>query len=542
MGHRCKKNIIKHFLLVICGIFCHIASATPAIDGIQVYQKNLHLSEEHKEKLADDIYRYNNADNMWDELRREFVLPHYEDNPLVQAQISWFLNHQDFLQRTAFRAAPYLYFILQQVHKRHLPAEVVLLPMIESAYNPFAYSSVGAAGIWQMMPATASGFGIKQNWWYDGRRDVVASTRAALDYISYLGSFFNGNWLLAIAAYDTGEGNVLSAIKKNISIGRSTSYWELPLSQETRDYVPQLLALAVIISHPEEYPIVFPPVRNAPYLAQVDLGAQIDLKRAALLAGLSLTKLKQLNPGFSRGATGPHGPFKLVLPIENVQQFSENLARFPVQQPTNWIRYKIRVGDTLFAIARRFNISTHALQSANPMLAKNLKPGKHLLIPRNAPVVANNNENIFDSVPTKPFVPRADTPIQNLANALETVSGNYSMQPGDTLYMVRPGDDLQKIARHFHTTVKTLVAVNKLNQDIYQGQKIIVPTHLSFTSSTQKYQLTSGDTIYMVRKGDDLEKIARKFRTSTSAIRVINMLSNNDLHVGDQLVIPTHPG
>ena len=143
----------------------------------------MHLSEEHKQKLADDIYRYHNADDMWTLLRHEFVLPHYEEYPQVQEQIQWFLSHQDFLQNSAARAAPYFYYILQQARKRHLPAEVGLLPMIESSYNPFAYSSVGAAGMWQMMPGTASGLGVKQDWWYDGRRDVVASTRAALDHL-----------------------------------------------------------------------------------------------------------------------------------------------------------------------------------------------------------------------------------------------------------------------------------------------------------------------------------------------------------------------
>lgn len=209
------KTIIK--ILFAWLLFSTFSCAAPNPEGIQVYRKDMHLSAEYKQKLAGDIYRYYNADNLWDTLRHEFVLPHYEYMPQVREQINWFLMHQDFLQRSASRAAPYLYYILQQVRKRHLPPEIVLLPLLESSYNPFAYSTVGAAGIWQMMPGTATGFGVKQNWWYDGRRDVVASTQAALDYVAYLGSYFGGNWLLAIAAYDTGEGNVLAAIKKKYS-------------------------------------------------------------------------------------------------------------------------------------------------------------------------------------------------------------------------------------------------------------------------------------------------------------------------------------
>jgi membrane-bound lytic murein transglycosylase D len=247
---------VSHCTKMLQVIFLFFVSTTPltfaslSVEGIQIYQKNLQ-SPEHKQMLAEDITRYRNADNLWDVLREEFTLPHYEDNPAVQEKIEWYMNNQDFLLRSATRAAPYLYYILQQVKKRHLPAELVLLPIIESGYNPFAISNMGAMGIWQMMPDTASGLGIKRDSWYDGRRDVIASTRAALNYLAYLQSFFDGNWLLAIAAYNTGEGNVLAAIRRNIREGYGTDFWSLPVAQQTKDYVPRLLALAVIISHPD---------------------------------------------------------------------------------------------------------------------------------------------------------------------------------------------------------------------------------------------------------------------------------------------------
>ena len=281
--------VLKFFVILICSLSDEVLAASNS-EGIQEYQKNLHLSPIHKQKLADDITRYRNADNLWDVLRDEFALPHYEKNYAVQAKIEWFMNNQDYLLRSASRAAPYLYYISQQVRKRHLPAELVLLPIIESGYNPFSVSNMGASGIWQLMPDTASGYGVKRDWWYDGRRDVIASTRAALNYLSYLQSFFEGNWLLAIAAYNTGEGNVLAAIKRNIRDGRDTDFWSLPVAQQTRDYVPSLLALAVIISHPEKYPVYFPPIQSAPYLAQVEVGTQINLKHAATLAGTQQPK------------------------------------------------------------------------------------------------------------------------------------------------------------------------------------------------------------------------------------------------------------
>ena len=224
-------------LVVICTMIGGASFASPSSEGIQIYQKNLHLSPEHKQKLADDITRYRNADNLWDVLREEFALPHYEDNPMVQEKIEWYMNNQDYLLRSASRAAPYLYYILQQVKKRHLPAELVLLPIIESGYNPFSLSNVGAAGIWQLMPDTATSLGVRQDWWYDGRRDVITSTRAALSHLSYLQSFFEGNWLYTLAAYNTGEGNLLSAIKRNIRDGKDTDFWSLPLSQDRKSVV-----------------------------------------------------------------------------------------------------------------------------------------------------------------------------------------------------------------------------------------------------------------------------------------------------------------
>lgn len=552
------KLIIKSVVFGICCVILESTSfAAPNPEGIQVYHKNMHLSEAHKQKLAADIYRYHNADNIWDELRHEFILPHHENNPHVQAQIDWFMNHPDYLSSSASRAAPYLYYISQQVRKRHLPAELVLLPMIESAYNPFAYSSMGAAGIWQMMPGTASGFGVKQDWWYDGRRDIVASTRAALDYLTYLGNFFDGNWLLSIAAYDTGEGNVLSAIKKNIRAGKNTDFWSLPLAQETRAYIPRLLALAIIISHPKQYPIRWPAARNAPYLAQIDIGAQIDLKHAAELAGLSLKKMKQFNSGHNRAETDPNGPFKLVLPIEHVQQFTENLARSPLYQRVNWIRYKIKQGDTLASIAKLYNMSPSMLSKANSTLAQNFAPGKYMIIPRTTPAIsktimesqsyllAMDNSKTNKIVPTftkigssKPF-----------SNTTSTSNEKYELQPGDTLYMVRNGDDLEKIAKRFKVKVNTIIATNQLQsrKGIRLGEQLIIPTHQAMNTapnkpSIQKYHLTHGDTIYMVRKGDDIEKIAKKFRVAPSAIRLANLLNSNYVQEGDQLVIPTHMG
>lgn len=542
------RKLIAQFIIlsIICVLFSGGSFAASISEGIQIYQKNLSAYPEHKQRLADDITRYRNADNIWDVLREEFTLAHYEDNPAVQDKVEWFMNNQDYLLRSASRAAPYLYYILQQVKKRHLPAELVLLPIIESGYNPFNVSNVGAAGIWQLMPETASGLGVKHNGWYDGRRDLIASTRAALNYLAYLQSFFEGNWLYAAAAYNTGEGNVLSAIKRNIRDGKDTDFWSLPVAQATKDYVPSLLALAIIISNPKKYPIYFPPVRNAPYLAQVDIEKQINLKYAASLAGISYKKLIQLNPGFGRTSSSTRGgPTKLVLPIENVEQFTENLTRSPLNTKINWVHYKVKSGDTLVSLAKKFSTSATALRKMNHLGSKNnVHYGMNLLIPYSKAVdnlvernedaatkedIANTNLAMAENTHKEP------TPFVEIKE--EKLASNYTLKPGDTIYMVRNKDTLEKIAKHFHINSKNLIVANQLKtKKIKPGKQLIIPTHLI----GQAEKIQPGDTIYMIRHGDTIEKIAKKFHTSASALRLANLVDDSGLAEGEKIIVPTH--
>lgn len=533
--------------LFICFALCTIATffssgavqaaSSSSPEGIQVYQK--HLPPEHKQQLADDITRYRNADNLWDVLREEFTLPHYEENQAVQERVEWFMNNQDFLLRAASRAAPYLHYILQQVRKKHLPAELVLLPIVESGYNPFAVSNVGATGIWQMMPATASGLGVKQDWWYDGRRDVISSTRGALNYLAYLQSFFDGNWLLAIAAYNTGEGNILSAMKRNMRDGLDTDFWSLPVAQETRDYVPSLLALAIIISNPDQYPVYFPPVRNAPYLAQVDVGSQINLKYAAELAGISYNKMQQLNPGFNHASTSSRGPYKLVLPIENVEQFTENLTRTPLNRQIDWQHYRVKSGDTLASIAKKHSTTVAAIKKLNHLSKKSVRRGADLLLPNQA----QTNKVVAEKETKKPFSLKTFIIKSKYAQSEEEASeqlasnenGHYALQPGDTIYMVREHDTLDSIARRFHINRQALQAVNQLSTaKVKPGLQIIIPTHTTMLANASN----SSEVIYEVKRGDTVEKIAKKFRTNAAAIRLANFVDNSSLSEGEKLVIP----
>lgn len=534
--------------------------AAPNNDGIRVYQNTpgnseentqKGLSEEHKQNITDDISRFKQADNLWDVLRDEFSLPHYENNPVVQERIEWFMNNQDFLLRSVNRASPYLHYILQQVKKRHLPAELVLLPIVESGYNPFATSPVGAAGIWQLMPGTATGLGVQQDWWYDGRRDVIASTRAALNYLAYLQSFFDGNWLLAIAAYNTGEGNVLAAIRRNINDGRDTDFWSLPVAQETRNYVPSILALAIIISKPNQYPIYFPPVRNAPYLAQFDVRSKINLKVAAALAGISYNKMLQLNPGFNRAAA--KGPYKLVLPIESVEQFSENLVRSPYHETStpSWTHYRMKAGDTLTTVSKKFKIPVDEIRRFNHLAKNNPRRGTNILIPDDGTKIAPSTPSIsaisFDDAPPKRKLKNLGdsiaTKVSKKLIQAEISSGKaYNLQPGDTIYMVRSSDTLEKIAKRFQITPQALRTANRLKGQVSAGKHLVIPTHRVATNLARvevKKPAVVSNKYYQVKRGDTIAKIAKRFHTSPASIRLANLIDDSSLLEGVSLVIPS---
>ena len=443
--------------------------------------------------------------DLWSDLRSGFQLEHYENTPQVQAQIVWFMHNQGYLYRTTMRAAPYMYYIYQQVKERHLPAELVLLPVLESAYNPFASSNRGAAGLWQLERGTASAFGVKQDWWYDGRRDVLASTNAALDYLTYLQNFFGTNWYLALAAYDSGEGTVQEAMRRNIRDGYSTDFWSLPLPMETQSYVPRLLALATIIENPQKYSIYLPSISDAPYLGQVDIGGQIDLNQAASLAGISLNELIQLNPGYVHYTTDPQGPHKLLLPFDKIQTFQDNLLTIAKIQTTSWDHYKVQTGDTLESVAQQFNTSVNILQQVNHLHSYKLTRVKVLLIPYTNNSTNTENNTVTNSVSNnKSAIVQADNAAaqaaaqaalaennNNVNNAtsnaapVEQVTTNTSTENNSSVttapitqnvtHTIRRGETLGSIAKYYHVSVNDLRRWNKINpKHLKPGMLLII--------------------------------------------------------------------
>src|SRR5258706_6482365 len=274
-------------------------------------------------------------DDLFERMRRGFTFEEVSE-PAIDTQLAWFKNNPDYLERVFQRGQRYMYHIITEVERRGMPTEFALLPVVESAYEPFAYSVSRAAGLWQFIPGTGVRYGLKQTWWYDGRRDVVESTRAALDYLQALHDQFDGDWLLAIAAYNVGENTVQRELDYNRSHGKPTDFWHLKLPGETRAYVPKLLAMKRLMAEPERYGLEFAAIPNEPYFAVIDTNSQIDLKIAAKLAGASYDELVALNPGYNRWATDPEGPHRMLVPIDNADGFE---AGVPAPSPADPGRY-----------------------------------------------------------------------------------------------------------------------------------------------------------------------------------------------------------
>ena len=325
--------------------------------------------------------------DIWDRLRAGYGIP-VKTKPSVQAHVETFHRHARLFEQNMQHSEPYLFHVLDRVKARGLPTELALLPVIESAYDPFARSPAGPTGIWQFMPATAREAGLREDWWYDGRRDIVASTEAALDYLTALQQRYDGDWLLALSAYNAGSARVNRAIRRNRSQGRPVDFWHLPLPEETRNYVPKLLALRTIIADPAAYGIALPELANSSYFTSIDTGGQIDLQVAARLAGTSLDELQRLNPGLNRSITPPGGTHRLLVPRASAQHFRIRLALLPDEQRVQSIRYRVRPGDTLSEIALNSRTTVSRLRKLNQLESSRIIAGKLLIVP-----VSGHGEN-----------------------------------------------------------------------------------------------------------------------------------------------------
>jgi membrane-bound lytic murein transglycosylase D len=302
-------------------------------------------------------------------------------NERVQAELNWLVRHPDYVKRVFHRAQRFLPYITDEIETRGLPLELALLPIVESGYDPFAYSHGRAAGLWQFIPGTARHYGIRQNWWYDGRRDVVDSTNGALNYLTHLHELMDGDWFLAIAAYNSGEGNVLKAVNRNKTNARPYDFWNLKLSKETSSYVPRLLALVELVRDAGVLGMTLPALTDEPQFTPAEIGGQLDLALAAELAGIELDTLYSYNAGFNRWSTDPAGPHRLLLPVDAAESFDAALALVPENDRVRWKRHKVRTGETLSEIAEQYHTTLGSIRNANAIRGNTIRAGSHLMIP-----------------------------------------------------------------------------------------------------------------------------------------------------------------
>lgn len=464
--------------------------------------------------------------DLWDRIRDGLQLEH-KDNPLVAAEIAAYTRSSDYMSRVADRAEPYLHYIVEELEKRDMPTELALLPVVESAFRPFAYSSGRAAGIWQFIPSTGRHYGLKQTWWYDGRRDVIASTQAALDYLQRLYGYFS-DWELALAAYNAGEGTIMRAIRANQSRGLPTDFWNLKLPRETQAYVPRLLAVRALVAEPERYGLTLRSIPDEPYLTVVEVGSQIDLALAAELAEMPVDDLYRLNPGFNRWATDPDGPHLLVVPIETAERFELALSALPPQRRVKWERHKIVSGDTLITIANRYHTTVEVLKQVNELRGHHIRAGQHLIVP----VAAKSAEHYTLSAN------------QRLLKTQQTQRGSHKH-----VHTVQAGDTLWELSRRFGASTQQIASWNGISprDTIRPGQSLVI---WSTSSSASKAVLTQTPSTlarppaqlqqvrYTVRSGDSLYAIANRFGVTVNDLLRWNSLSKQSyLQPGQQLLV-----
>lgn len=501
-------------------------SATPALDqpsiiSIEPAPTNATPLIKAAENLGDP------QRDLWARIRVGFALSEL-DSALVQENEAWYANRPDYVARMLDRSKRYMFYIVEEVEKRGMPTEIALLPMIESAFNPKAYSRSHAAGIWQFIPSTGRHFGLSQNWWVDSRRDVIAATDAALDYLQKLHNMF-GSWELALAAYNWGEGSVSRAIAKNIKRGEPTDYLSLRMPNETRQYVPRLLAIKNLIAAPSNFGIDLGVVPNQPYFAQITLTQHIDVALAAKLADTTLDEFTSLNPHYNRPVIQAKQPITLLLPVDKAEVFAFNLENYG-KPLVSWQPYHAKRGEKLDAIASRHGISSARLKDANGI---NLKRGR----------LASNQVLLVPGASGAKLETAAFTDIKTESQPL--ANGRvYSVRKGDTLLSIakRHGVKAEQIKAWSNLKSNRLTRNQKLNVGPVE-KAALSDTVVSSKVATKASQRVSAKKApankqYTVRRGDTLYSIAQRFAVELDDLLRWNKLSSKKrIQPGDKVTI-----
>ena len=476
------------------------------------------VAPETIENSKQSIESKNQTEDLWQIIRNDFGFPEM-DNNLVRKHVKFYSERPEYFERILKRANIYLPYIYQKVDSMGMPSEIALLPIIESAYNPRARSQAGAVGLWQFMPFTGKQYGLKQNWWYEGRRDIIASTQAALDYLHYLHLMFDKDWSLALAAYNAGENGINRAIRNNQNQNKSTRYSDLKLKQETRNFVPKLIAVKNIIANPEAYGINLPKLSNEPAFEIIQFNFQVDLTILAYWTEIQKYELEQLNPGLRRTITPPGGPHRVLVPSDKYDRVVSWISDLHPSHAVVTVMYQVKPGDVLGTIAQRYNVSVASIKSINSMNSDLIRIGEVIRIP-NPSSISQHAEFI-----------------------------HHNDEAGrQFIHQVQRGDMLEEIAQIYNVSVAKLRTANSLNSDSIQvGQKLHIPIPNSIgqfasTPDAAYTTLTTGTRfVHKVKLGESLWRIARLYQ-----VNVTNLLNWNDIdgstyiHPGQSIVVYTN--
>jgi membrane-bound lytic murein transglycosylase D len=478
-------------------------SSTPENEGY-VYHSPYYRNLPNK---SNDKAATGQHDTVWDRLLALYSLPDI-DNERVDKELEWYLDHPDYIERIQKRAEPYLHLILNEIEAKNIPGELALLPVVESAFIPDAYSPADASGLWQFIPSTGNDFGLQQNEWYDGRRDVYASTKAATTFLKNLGDSFDGDWFLALASYNYGKGNVIKSIARNEEQSLPTDYWSLRLPKETADYVPRLLAIAKLFANAEEYNIPLRHIPDKPYFEVVNIESPLDLRKAAQLAETPLDKFLKLNPGFSGTMTAPQGPHRLLVPVEKAQSFKTKLAQLPYEERFDLQRYNEE---------RLAQLAVYEEKKAAKQQREEEKAAE-----RNNRVITTAADEERKTLKSS----RHDG-----AKIIAKVKARVKEKQMLAQHKVKSGESLSAIASRNHTTVKALVQANHLkdSDEVATGVTLHIPTGKQAHSNT-----VDSSQVYSVKKGDTVRELAAKFGASQ---RQIAQWKKTGIKAGQKLVI-----
>ena len=442
--------------------------------------------------------------HVWERLVHNFALPECSDHEISRNWAQWYADRPEYMARVLKRAQPWIYFIAEELEKRGMPGELALLPIVESAYDPFAYSSGRAMGTWQFIASTGRSYGLKQNWWYDGRRDVWASTHAALDYLTMLHKKFEGDWLLALAGYNSGENRVARRVKSNLASGKPADFWNISLPRETRGYVPKLLGLTCLFRDPAQYDFEIPVTMDKPVIAAVDLELQADLVLISQFSGVDIDIIFSLNPGYNRWATSPDGPYRVILPIEGAEKLQQRLAQIGTDSLMKWDQVIVKNGDTLSALAQYHKVPLAVIRSANELDGDMIRIGQKIRLPRDEQLIID------------PLYAVAANELQRLQAGL--------IAADRVTHRVAPGESLSVIAQRYGVKTRDLQSWNKIDdpRSLRAGQTIVV-----FHSPAPIASRGAGISQHTVQSGDSLWSIARKYK-----VRLNDLIRWNGLQQG----------